>query len=149
MPVSGETRVWIEIVFTVAWTRLFFCFFYFALWRPHTLKNDIRTIPPHFACISELSSSVRQRPIRNFQNVGLCATKGPYVNTQWHGWLISVYLSLQDIVTCRCDLQDGLRIGWLDLLHIHNSRLQVIQRYRWCPRFTVHRYTRTRILSLH
>jgi hypothetical protein len=34
-------------------------------------------------------------------------------------------------------------------LHIHNSGLQVIQRYRWSPQFTVHRYTRMRFLSLH
>jgi hypothetical protein len=39
----------------------------------------------------------------------------------------------------------------LDLLtpYLHNSRLQAIQRYRYSTHFTVHRYTRARILSLH
>jgi hypothetical protein len=31
----------------------------------------------------------------------------------------------------------------------HNMGLQVIQRYRYSAQFTVHRCTRTRILSLH
>jgi hypothetical protein len=46
---------------------------------------------------------------------------------------------------------DGVSIGWLDLLTSYtiNSYLQAIQRYRWCTQLTVHRYTRTRILSLH
>jgi hypothetical protein len=30
-------------------------------------------------------------------------------------------------------------------LYIHNSELQAIQHYRYSTRFTVHRYTRTRI----
>jgi hypothetical protein len=43
-------------------------------------------------------------------------------------------------------------IWWLDLLHFihsHSSGLQAIQRYRWSTHFPVHRYTRTRVLSLH
>jgi hypothetical protein len=34
-------------------------------------------------------------------------------------------------------------------LYFHNSGLQVIQRYFWSTHTTVHRYTRTRVLSLH
>jgi hypothetical protein len=34
-------------------------------------------------------------------------------------------------------------------LYIRNSGLQAIQRHRWSTRFTFHRYTRTRVLSLH
>jgi hypothetical protein len=46
---------------------------------------------------------------------------------------------------------DGFWIGWLDLLtpYTQYSELQVIQRYRWSTRFTVHCYTCTRYLSLH
>jgi hypothetical protein len=33
--------------------------------------------------------------------------------------------------------------------HIHNWGLQAIQRYRYATHFAVHRYTRTRVLSLH
>jgi hypothetical protein len=45
----------------------------------------------------------------------------------------------------------GFWIAWLDLLTpcTINSNFQSIQRYRWFTKFTVHRYTRTRILSLH
>jgi hypothetical protein len=42
--------------------------------------------------------------------------------------------------------------GWLDLFHhIHsrNSELQTIQRYEWSTHITVHRYTRTDVLSLY
>jgi hypothetical protein len=48
-------------------------------------------------------------------------------------------------------LIDQVWIGRLDLLtpYSHTSELQVIQRYRWSTHFTVHSYTRTRILSLH
>jgi hypothetical protein len=35
----------------------------------------------------------------------------------------------------------------LHLIHSHNSRVQVMQRYS--THFPVHRYTRTRVLSLH
>jgi hypothetical protein len=34
-------------------------------------------------------------------------------------------------------------------IHSHNFGLQAIQRYRWSTHFPVHRYTRTRVLSLH
>jgi hypothetical protein len=47
---------------------------------------------------------------------------------------------------------EGFWIGWLDLLHLihlHSSGLQAIQRYRYSTLFPVHRYTRTRVLSLH
>jgi hypothetical protein len=42
-------------------------------------------------------------------------------------------------------------IGWFYLLtpYIVSSYIQAIQRHRWFTQFTVHRYTRTRILSLH
>jgi hypothetical protein len=41
-------------------------------------------------------------------------------------------------------------VDWIDCtLYIHISELQAIQRCRCSPRFTVHRCTRTRILSLH
>jgi hypothetical protein len=47
--------------------------------------------------------------------------------------------------------RDGIRIGWLDLLapYTHNSELQIIQLYCWFTHLTIHRYTRTRILSLY
>jgi hypothetical protein len=46
---------------------------------------------------------------------------------------------------------DGVRIGWLDLLipYTINSYLQAIRRYHWFTQFTVHRYTRTMVLSVH
>jgi hypothetical protein len=55
------------------------------------------------------------------------------------------------IVTCRGDLQDWFRVGLLDLLtpYSHNSGLQAIQHYRCSTHFTVHRYTPTKVLSLH
>jgi hypothetical protein len=45
----------------------------------------------------------------------------------------------------------GFWIGWFDLLTLFttNPYLQAIQRYRRIRQFTVHRYTRTRIPSLH
>jgi hypothetical protein len=49
-------------------------------------------------------------------------------------------------------LWDGVWFGWLDLLHLihsHSSALQAIQLYRWSTQFTIHRCTRTRVLSLH
>jgi hypothetical protein len=48
-------------------------------------------------------------------------------------------------VACARDLLDGI----LDWIYIHNSRLEVIQHYSYSAHVTVHRYTRTRILSLH
>jgi hypothetical protein len=35
------------------------------------------------------------------------------------------------------------------LIHSHNSGLQATQRCRWSTFFAVHRYTKTRVLSLH
>jgi hypothetical protein len=52
----------------------------------------------------------------------------------------------------RVTYKTSVWIGWLcslHLIHSHNSGLQVLQRYRYSTHFTVHRYTRTRILSLH
>jgi hypothetical protein len=54
------------------------------------------------------------------------------------------------IVTYRGDLKEGFWIGWLDLLHLihsHTSGLQAIHSYHYFTHFTVHRCTRTRILS--
>jgi hypothetical protein len=47
-------------------------------------------------------------------------------------------------------LIDGFWIGWLDLStpYSHNSGLQAIQRYHLSIHITVHRYIRTRVLSL-
>jgi hypothetical protein len=49
------------------------------------------------------------------------------------------------------DLKDGFWIGWLDLLtpYTQYSELQAITALSLFPHFTVHRYTRTRVLSLH
>jgi hypothetical protein len=49
------------------------------------------------------------------------------------------------------DLKDEFWIGWLDLLtpYTRNSELQVLQRCLWSTHFTIHRYKRTRVLSLH
>jgi hypothetical protein len=56
----------------------------------------------------------------------------------------------KDIVTCISDYRRGLD-WWINLLTPYkiNSYLQAIQRYRWFTQFTFHRYTHTRILSLH
>jgi hypothetical protein len=43
-----------------------------------------------------------------------------------------------NVVTCRGDLQDGVWIGWLDLLsliHSHSSGLQAIRRYHYSTHF--------------
>jgi hypothetical protein len=40
-------------------------------------------------------------------------------------------------------------LGLVNWIYTHNSELQAIQRYCWSTHFTVHRYTRTRVLSLH
>jgi hypothetical protein len=45
-------------------------------------------------------------------------------------------------------------VFWLDVwiyraLYIHNSGLQAIQNYRCSAHFTLHRYTRTKVLNLH
>jgi hypothetical protein len=51
-----------------------------------------------------------------------------------------------ETVTCRGDIRDG----WIYcILYIHNSGLLAIQRYRCSAHFTVHRCTRTTVLSLH
>jgi hypothetical protein len=48
-------------------------------------------------------------------------------------------------------LIDGFLIGWLDLLtsYTFNLRLEAFIAIPVFPHFTVHRYTRTRALSLH
>jgi hypothetical protein len=55
------------------------------------------------------------------------------------------------IVTCFSDSRWGFGLDdWIYCsLYIHNSRLQVIQRYPWFIHFTVHCYTCARVLSLH
>jgi hypothetical protein len=39
-------------------------------------------------------------------------------------------------------------IGFIDTLYIHNSGLQALQSYRCSTHFAIHRYTRTKVLSL-
>jgi hypothetical protein len=62
--------------------------------------------------------------------------------------LVNAYIY---IVTRICDYRRGFWIGdWIYCtLYVHNSGVQAIQRYRWSTHFPVHRYTRTKILSLH
>jgi hypothetical protein len=45
---------------------------------------------------------------------------------------------------------DGVLIGWSDLLHLIHSQLETAGNiaHRWSTLFTVHSYTRTRVLSL-
>jgi hypothetical protein len=65
--------------------------------------------------------------------------------------------NLQDLeedyntVTCRRGGCEGFGLDeWMYcILYIFNSGQQVAQRYRYCTHFTVHRYTRSRILSRH
>jgi hypothetical protein len=56
-----------------------------------------------------------------------------------------------NIVKCKGDYRRCFRLDdWIYFtLYIHNSGLQVIQWYHSSTHFSVHRYTRTRVLSLH
>jgi hypothetical protein len=51
------------------------------------------------------------------------------------------------LVTCRRDLD--LQWDLLHLTHSHSSGLQAIQRCRYSTHFPLHRYTRSRVISLH
>jgi hypothetical protein len=57
-------------------------------------------------------------------------------------------MTIYDIVNYISDYRWGL--DWMiGLINTINSYLQAIQPYRWITQFTLHRYLRTRILSLH
>jgi hypothetical protein len=93
-------------------------------------------------------------------NLSLCLIKSALRHDVWGIGCIAppFFTSALDrdvcIVTCRGfvrDLWEVFWIGWLDLLrliHSYNSGPQIIQRCHWFTHITVHRHTRTGVLSL-
>jgi hypothetical protein len=95
------------------------------------------SIQSDYCCLySLLRECLRSRCLTTMTFV-YCYRNGPYVTI-----LLRVGRVIRDFYT-------GFRLDDWKYLHIHNLELQAIQRYCWSTYFTVHRYTRTRVLCLH
>jgi hypothetical protein len=71
-----------------------------------------------------------------------------FVRDKRWSWSVKYIVTFRGFcVTYKIDF--GLAEKIYCTLHIQNSGLQIIQRYRYSTHFAVHRYTRITILSFH